>query len=90
MKDSIGKFLIIAIVFLLTMLIMLTGCEREEFTQDPECCTSSRIKPNVSPIQQTCCDWDAVNFDPEWNGHNVNQLYFTGSPLCDNELCIYP
>ena len=67
MKDSIGKFLIIAIVFLLTMLIMLTGCEKEEFTQDPECCTSSRIKPNVSPIQQTCCDWDAVNFDPEWN-----------------------
>ena len=89
MKDSIGKFLIIAIVFLLTMLIMLTGCEKEEFTQDPECCTSSRIKPNVSPIQQTCCDWDAVNFDPEWNGHNVNQLYFTGSDLCDNSLCIY-
>ena len=89
MKDSIGKFLIIAIVFLLTMLIMLTGCEKEEFTQEPECCTSSRIKPNVSPIQQTCCDWDAVNFDPEWNGHNVNQLYFTGSDLCDNSLCIY-
>jgi len=89
MKDSIGKFLIIAIVFLLTMLIMLTGCEKEEFTQDPECCTSSRIKPNVSPIQQTCCDWDAVNFDPEWNGHNVNQLYFTGSDLCDDSLCIY-
>ena len=89
MKDSIGKFLIIAIMFLLTMLIMLTGCEKEEFTQDPECCTSSRIKPNVSPIQQTCCDWDAVNFDPEWNGHNVNQLYFTGSDLCDDSLCIY-
>ena len=89
MKDSIGKFLIIAIVFLLTMLIMLTGCEKEEYTQDPECCTSSRIKPNVSPIQQTCCDWDAVNFDPEWNGHNVNQLYFTGSDLCDDSLCIY-
>ena len=89
MKDSIGKFLIIAIVFLLTMLIMLTGCEKEEFTQEPECCTSSRIKPNVSPIQQTCCDWDAVNFDPEWNGHNVNQLYFTGSDLCDDSLCIY-
>ena len=89
MKDSIGKFLIIAIVFLLTMLIMLTGCEKEEFTQDPECCTTSRIKPNVSPIQQTCCDWDAVNFDPEWNGHNVNQLYFTGSDLCDDSLCIY-
>jgi hypothetical protein len=41
-------------------------------------------------IEQVCCDWDAVNFDPEYNGHNVNQLYFTGSPLCDNDLCIYP
>ena len=41
-------------------------------------------------IEQTCCDWDAVNFDPEWNGHNVNQLYFTGSDLCNDELCIYP
>ena len=41
-------------------------------------------------LEQVCCDWDAVNFYPEYNGHNVNQLYFTGSPLCDNELCIYP
>jgi hypothetical protein len=41
-------------------------------------------------IEQVCCDWDAVNFDPEYNGHNVNQLYFTGSDLCNNELCIYP
>ena len=41
-------------------------------------------------IEQVCCDWDAVNFDPEYNGHNVNQLYFTGSPLCNNDLCIYP
>ncbi len=41
-------------------------------------------------IEQVCCDWDAVNFDPEYNGHNVNQLYFTGSDLCDNDLCIYP
>ena len=41
-------------------------------------------------LEQVCCDWDAVNFDTEYNGHNVNQLYFTGSPLCDNELCIYP
>ena len=40
--------------------------------------------------EQVCCDWDAVNFDPEYNGHNVNQLYFTGSLLCNNELCIYP
>ena len=40
-------------------------------------------------LEQICCDWDAVNFDPEWNGHNVNQLYFTGSDLCDNSLCIY-
>ena len=40
--------------------------------------------------EQVCCDWDAVNFDPEYNGHNVNQLYFTDSPLCNNDLCIYP
>ena len=40
--------------------------------------------------EQVCCDWDAVNFDPEWNGHNVNQLYFTGSDLCNDDLCIYP
>ena len=41
-------------------------------------------------LDQVCCDWDAVNFDPEYNGHNVNQLYFTNSPLCNNNLCIYP
>ena len=41
-------------------------------------------------IEQVCCDWDAVNFDPEHNGHNVNQLYFTGSDLCNDDLCIYP
>tara|TARA_B100000519_G_scaffold203067_1_gene223897 strand:+ start:1467 stop:1685 length:219 start_codon:yes stop_codon:yes gene_type:complete len=41
-------------------------------------------------FEQVCCDWDAVNFDPDYNGHNVNQLYFTGSDLCNNELCIYP
>ena len=41
-------------------------------------------------FEQVCCDWDAVNFDPEYNGHNVNQLYFTGSDLCNNDLCIYP
>lgn len=40
--------------------------------------------------EQVCCDWNAVNFDPEYNGHNVNQLYFTGSPLCNDNLCIYP
>ena len=40
--------------------------------------------------EQFCCDWDAVNFDPEYNGYNVNQLYFTGSDLCNNDLCIYP
>ena len=40
-------------------------------------------------LEQICCDWDAVNFDPEYNGHNVNQLYFTGSDLCDDSLCIY-
>ena len=41
-------------------------------------------------FEQVCCDWDAVNFDPNHNGHNVNQLYFTGSDLCNNDLCLYP
>jgi len=41
-------------------------------------------------IEQVCCDWDAVNFNPNYNGHNVNQLYFTGSDLCNDDLCIYP
>jgi hypothetical protein len=36
MKDSIGTFLIIAIMFLLTMLIVLTGCEKQEFIDIPE------------------------------------------------------
>ena len=80
-------------IWLLTVFAFIS-CEKEEFIDEPECCTECctplRVKPNVSPIQQTCCDWDAVNFDPEWNGHNVNQLYFTGSDLCNDELCIYP
>ena len=71
-QDSTGTFLMFAVAFLLTMLIMLTGCEKELL------------------FEQVCCDWDAVNFDPEHNGHNVNQLYFTGSDLCNNDLCIYP
>ena len=79
---------------LLLLFILFISCEKEEFEDEleccTECCTPQRLKPNVSPIQQTCCDWDAVNFDPEWNGHNVNQLYFTGSDLCNNDLCIYP
>ena len=79
---------------LLLIPFAFISCEKEEFIEEPECCTEcytpQRVKPNVSPIQQTCCDWDAVNFDPEWNGHNVNQLYFTGSDLCNDELCIYP
>ena len=41
-------------------------------------------------IEQVCCDWNAVNFDPDYNVHNVNQLYFTGSDLCNNDLCLYP
>ena len=39
--------------------------------------------------EQICCDWDATNFDPEYNGHNVNQLYFTNSSLCNDDVCIY-
>ena len=41
-------------------------------------------------LEQVCCDWDAVNFQFEFQGHNVNQLHFTNSPLCNNNLCIYP
>lgn len=51
--------------------------------------TSARVKPNVSIVEQVCCDWDASNFDPDFNGHNVNQLYFTGSNLCNDDLCVY-
>ena len=40
-------------------------------------------------VEQCCRDWNAANFEPEYNGHNVNQLYFTGSDMCNNELCIY-
>ena len=40
-------------------------------------------------VEQCCCDWNAANFEPEYNGYNVNQLYFTGSDMCNNELCIY-
>ncbi len=40
-------------------------------------------------VEQVCCDWDASNFDPNYNGHNVNQLYFTGSSLCNDDLCVY-
>ena len=84
MKDSIGKFLIIAIMFLLTMLIVLTGCEKQEFTDIPE-----RSKPDVSMVEKFCCDWDAANFQFEFQGHTVNQLYFTNSSLCNDELCVY-
>ena len=38
---------------------------------------------------RVCCDWDAANFDPDYNGHNVNQLYFTNSSLCNDNVCIY-
>ena len=37
-----------------------------------------------------CCDWDAINFNPTYLGHNVNQAYFTDSNLCNNDLCQYP
>ena len=38
---------------------------------------------------QVCCDWDAANFEIEYNGYNVNQLYFTNSDICNNDLCVY-
>ena len=79
------------------LLIAFTfiSCEKEEFTTEldkpnkPEVSWKS-VKPDVSIIEQTCCDWDAANFQFEFQGHNVNQLYFTNSPLCNNNLCIYP
>ena len=43
----------------------------------------------IFDVEQCCCDWNAANFEPEYNGYNVNQLYFTGSDMCNNELCIY-
>ena len=85
MKDSIGTFLIIAIMFLLTMLIVLTGCEKQEFTDIPE-----RSKPDVSMVEKFCCDWDAANFEPYVNGVCVTEAYFRNSSSCDNNLCIYP
>ena len=84
MKDSIGKFLIIAIMFLLTMLIVLTGCEKQEFTDIPE-----RSKPDVSMVEKFCCDWDDANFEPYVNGVCVTEAYFRNSSSCDNDLCIY-
>ena len=72
---------------LLLIPFAFVSCEKELFIEEE---LPSRLKPDVSIIEQTCCDWDAVNFDPEWNGHNVNQLYFTGSNLCNDDLCIYP
>ena len=84
MKDSIGTFLIIAIMFLLTMLIVLTGCEKQEFTDIPE-----RSKPDVSMVEKFRCDWDAANFEPYVNGVCVTEAYFRNSSSCDNNLCIY-
>jgi hypothetical protein len=72
---------------LLLIPFAFISCEKEKFIEEE---LPSRLKPDVSMIEQTCCDWDAVNFNPEWNGHNVNQLYFTGSDLCNDDLCIYP
>ena len=84
---------------LLLLFIIFVSCEKEEFIDDSECCEPQRIKPevsmiesvkpNVSTIEQVCCDWDAANFQFEFQGHNVNQLYFTNSSLCNDELCIY-
>ena len=71
---------------LLLIPFAFISCEKEEFIEE----LPSRLKPNVSMVEQTCCDWDAINFNHEWNGHNVNQLYFTGSDLCNDDLCIYP
>ena len=78
---------------LLLLFIIFVSCEKEEFIDESECCTEcctpTRVKPNVSTIEQVCCDWDAANFQFEFQGHNVNQLYFTNSSLCNDELCVY-
>ena len=74
-------------IWLLTTFAFIS-CEKEDLFIEEE--LPSRLKPDVSMVEQTCCDWDAVNFQFEFQGHNVNQLYFTNSPLCNNELCIYP
>ena len=73
-------------IWLLTAFAFIS-CEKEVFIEEE---LPSRLKPDVSTIEQVCCDWDAVNFQFEFQGHNVNQLHFTNSPLCNNNLCIYP
>ena len=75
------------IVFWFIIVMVLSSCEKEVFIEEE---LPSRLKPDVSIIEQVCCDWDAANFQFEFQGHNVNQLYFTNSPLCNNNLCIYP
>jgi hypothetical protein len=40
-------------------------------------------------LEQCCCDCLAANFEIEYNGYNVNQLYFTNSDICNNNLCVY-
>ena len=71
-------------VLMIVLSLMLCSCEKEEFTEP-----IFKNKPDVSVVEQVCCDWDASNFQPDYNGHNVNQLYFTGSSLCNNDLCVY-
>ena len=78
---------IAVIIFWFVIVMVLSSCEKEVFIEEE---LPSRLKPDVSTIEQVCCDWDAVNFEPEYLGHNVNQAYFTNSPLCNNNLCIYP
>ena len=72
-------------IWLLTAFAFIS-CEKEIFIEEE---LPSRLKPDVSIIEQICCDWDAANFQFEFQGHNVNQLYFTGSDLCNDDLCIY-
>ena len=72
---------------LLLIPFAFVSCEKELFIEEE---LPSRLKPDVSTIEQVCCDWDATNFQFEFQGHNVNQLYFTGSLLCNNDLCVYP
>tara|TARA_B100001094_G_C17406224_1_gene427987 strand:+ start:149 stop:418 length:270 start_codon:yes stop_codon:yes gene_type:complete len=86
LKRKIASIIVIAFwVIVLTLLTVLTGCEKQEFIDIPE-----RSKPDVSMINTFCCDWDAVNFEPYVNGVCVTEAYFRNSSACDNELCIYP
>ena len=49
-------------IWLLTAFAFVS-CEKEEFIEEE---LPSRLKPDVSMVEQTCCDWDSTNFQFEF------------------------